>query len=351
MASIDLSSIPIPPTTTLLELRTSKLKRFGTVLSGIDKKAILVPLYVSSTGLTDDEHDLTFHGGVDKAIHQCDHSHYAFWQSRHPQAAAKFVAGGFGENFVAEVFTDDDICIGDMVRVGPRDSTLTGGENGCVLEVSLSRQPCFKLNQRFGVKNFAPQTHQENKTGWCYRVIKQKYISAGMELKVIERRHPTWPIARLQHFVHRDRDDLEAAKTLADLPELSAECRDMFRKRVLEANTRVTQITTQRPDYTVTSKTLETPRIVRLKLTSTTTSRIESKAIPTDSYVRLKLSNELKSAHSIVSGTRSALLLMKIAVVVLLTYITTSLQVLLSKLDKKFAASNPTAWPLITSAS
>jgi MOSC domain-containing protein YiiM len=265
MPAIDLPSVPVPPATTLLELRTSKLKRFGTVLSGIDKQAILVPLYVSSTGLTDDEHDLTFHGGVDKAIHQYDHSHYAFWQSRHPQAAAKFVAGGFGENFVSEGFTENNICIGDVVRVGPKDSTLTGGEHGCVLEVSLPRQPCFKLNQRFGVKNFAPQTHQENKTGWYYRVIEQGYVSAGMELKVVERRNPTWSIARLQHFVHRDRNDLEAAKTLSDLPELGAECRDMFRKRLLEANTKATQITTQWTDYTVTSKTLETPKLQKLR--------------------------------------------------------------------------------------
>jgi MOSC domain-containing protein YiiM len=166
MASTDLLPITIPPPTTLLELRTSKLKQFGTVLSGIDKRAIDVPLYVSPTGLTDDEHDLTFHGGVDKAIHQYDHSHYAFWQLRHPQAAAKFIAGGFGENFVAEGFTEENICIGDVVRVGPKHSTLTGGDNGSVLEVSLARQPCFKLNQRFGVKNLVPQTHQENKTGW-----------------------------------------------------------------------------------------------------------------------------------------------------------------------------------------
>lgn len=139
MLSIDLSPSPIPPPTTLLELRTSKLKKFGTVLSGIDKTPIHIPLYVSATGLTDDEHDLTFHGGVDKAIHQYNHTHYAFWQSHHPHAAAKFIAGGFGENFVAEGLNEENICIGDMVRVGHEDSTLTGSENGCLLQVSLPR--------------------------------------------------------------------------------------------------------------------------------------------------------------------------------------------------------------------
>ena len=251
MPSIDLSPIRIPPPTTLLELRTSKLKNFGTVLSGIDKKPIHIPLYVSSTGLTDDEHDLTFHGGVDKAIHQYDHGHNAFWQSRHPQAAAKFVAGGFGENFVAEGLTEENICIGDVLRVGPKNSTLTGGNNGCLLQVSLPRQPCFKLNQRFGVKNFAPETHRENKTGWYYRVLKQGCISAGMELRVMERPQPTWSIATLQHFVHRDKDDLKMAKEFCDMPELGKECRDVFKKRILEAVAKATHPVAQWTDYTI----------------------------------------------------------------------------------------------------
>jgi MOSC domain-containing protein YiiM len=285
------------------------LKQFGTVLSGIDKRAIDVPLYVFSTGLTDDEHDLTFHGGVDKNIHQYDHSHYAFWQSRHPQAAAKFIAGGFGENFVVEGFTEENICIGDVVRVGPEHSTLTGDENGCVLEVSLARQPCFKLNQRFGVKNPAPQTHQENKTGWYYRVLQQGYISAGMELRVIERRQPLWSIARLQHFVHRDKSDLNIAKELSEMPELGAECKDMFKQRILEANTKARETVTHWADYAVTSKTAETPRIVRLELTAINIPEAGSKAISAGSYALLKLPNGLQRAYSIVSGNTSSFML------------------------------------------
>jgi len=298
--------MPIPPPTTLLELRTSKLKKFGTVLSGIDKKPIHIPLYVSATGLTDDEHDLTFHGGVEKAVHQYDHSHYSFWQSRHTQAAAKFVAGGFGENFVAEGLSEENICIGDLVRVGPPDSTSSDDGTGCLLEVSLPRQPCFKLNQRFGIRNFAPQTHQENKTGWYYRVVKQGYISAGMELRVVERRNPTWSIARLQHFFHRDKGDLNIAKELSELPELGAECKDVFKKRIVEVETKATKTVAQWTDYTVTSKTLESPRIVRLQLTLTNPPNIVTTPIPAGSYTTLKLPNGLQRNYSIVAGTTSS---------------------------------------------
>ena len=306
MSSVELSPIPIPPPTTLLEVRTSKLKKFGTVLSGIDKKPIHKPLYVSSIGLTDDEHDLTFHGGVDKAIHQYDHGHYSFWRSRHPQAAAKFVAGGFGENFVAEGLTEENICIGDLVRVGPQDSTSTVDGTGCLLEVSLPRQPCFKLNQRFGIKNFAPQTYQENKTGWYYRVVKRGYISAGMELRVVERQNPTWSIARLQHFFHRDKSDLKIARELSELPGLGHECKSVFKKRILEAETKATKPVAQWTDYTVTSKAFETPRIVHLELTSTSAPEFASTPVPAISYVLIRLPNGLQRNYSIVTGTTSS---------------------------------------------
>lgn len=306
MSSVDLSPIPIPPSTPLLELRTSKLKKFGTVLSGIDKTPVAIPLYVSTTGLTGDEHDLTFHGGIDKAIHQYNHAHYSFWASRHPQAAAKFVAGGFGENFVAEGFSEENVCIGDLVRVGPYDQTTSGTGTGCVLEVSLPRQPCFKLNQRFGIKNFAPQTYEEGETGWYYRVVKQGYISAGMELRVIERRHPTWSIARLQHFSHRDKNDLIIANQLCSIPELGDECKQVFKKRILDAETKATRSAWQWTDYKVTSKTLETPRIVRLDLTKTTPSTTTSKDIPAGSYATLKLPNGLQRNYSVVTGTTAS---------------------------------------------
>ncbi|THX71324.1 MOSC domain-containing protein [Aureobasidium pullulans] len=291
MPSIDLTPIPVPSPTTLQEIRTSKLKQFGTVLSGIDKRPIQGPLYVSFMGLTDDEHDLTFHGGIDKAIHQYNHSHYPFWQSLYPEAATRFVAGGFGENLVVEELNEDNICVGDLVRIGPEDSTLTGSDNGCVLEVSLPRQPFFKLNQRFGVKNLAPKTHAKNKTGWYYRVKEQGYISAGMEIRVIHRREPRWSIARLHHYVHRDKVDLEIPKELVAIDVLGDECKDLFKKRLQDAKTKAAQRNQTWTDYRVHAKTMETPRI--------------DTTISVGSYALLKLPNGLKRAYSIVTGNTS----------------------------------------------
>lgn len=58
---------------TILEVRTGAMKplRGLTVQSGIDKALRQGPVRVTELGLEGDEHDPTFHGGLDKAIHGC----------------------------------------------------------------------------------------------------------------------------------------------------------------------------------------------------------------------------------------------------------------------------------------
>lgn len=51
--------------------------------------------------------------------------------------AEKFVPGDFGKNFVFKYMNERNVCIGDVFAVG---------DDGAVLQVSLPRQPCYKLN-------------------------------------------------------------------------------------------------------------------------------------------------------------------------------------------------------------
>ncbi|KAH0344971.1 MOSC domain-containing protein, partial [Aureobasidium melanogenum] len=300
---MELTSVEVPKPTTLKEVRTSKLRPFGPVLSGIDKKIQKGRVLVSYGGLTDDEHDLTFHGGVDKAVHQYCSSHYAFWRSTYSEepAMSRFVAGGFGENLVADGFDETNVCIGDLVRIGPKDSDLIGGSNGCLLEVSLPRQPCFKLNQRFGIKNFAPKTHQTSKTGWYYRVKEAGFIEAGMEISIIQRDHSKWTIERLHHYVHRDKEDLEVAQELIGIDILGDECKDVFKQRCEQAVMDKARAKQTWRHFCVVSKTCETPRIVRLQLQAS--EHVEDTDIKHGSYAMLRLPNGLHRAYSVVGGT------------------------------------------------
>ncbi|KAF2222725.1 MOSC domain-containing protein [Elsinoe ampelina] len=307
MPSIDLSPIQVPAPTILEDVRTSRMKPFGTVFSGIDKQSRTGPLMVTSLGLPDDEHDPTFHGGIDKAMHQYCSSHYAFWQSQYhgTDAVHRFVPGGFGENLVASGFHEENVCIGDLVRIAPQGTPLDVNTQTSILEVSLPRQPCFKLNQRFGIKNFAPKTHQNSKTGWYYRVKIEGRIEAGMEMRVIHRANPRWSIARIHHYVHRDRKDMEVVQELMALKGLGDECRDVFRNRWTghpeSRNPRAAEEWTR---STVVSKRKETSRVVAIQLQAQDAADGPLK-IPAGSYALIRLGSGLQRDYSVVSGTKA----------------------------------------------
>jgi MOSC domain-containing protein YiiM len=57
----------------ILEVRSGRMKPLPglTVLSGIDKGICDGPVRITALGIEDDEHDLTFHGGPDKALLGC----------------------------------------------------------------------------------------------------------------------------------------------------------------------------------------------------------------------------------------------------------------------------------------
>jgi MOSC domain-containing protein YiiM len=84
-----------------------------------------------------------------------------------------------------------NVCIGDIFAVS---------DEGAVLQVSLSSQPCYKLNHRFQPKNFAPNTYKLNQIGCFYRVLPEGSIKAGDKAVLKERRWPQWTIERLQEY-------------------------------------------------------------------------------------------------------------------------------------------------------
>ncbi|CAF9917903.1 MAG: hypothetical protein GOMPHAMPRED_001409 [Gomphillus americanus] len=278
---------------TIIELRTSRMKKMPglQIKSGIDKQIVSTPIRLSKLGLTDDEHDLVFHGGPDKAVLGYCVSHYPSWQASFPDRASRFVAGGFGENFVLSEMNERNVCIGDIVSVGSQ----------AILQVSLPRQPCFKLNHRFSLKNFAPKTYQSSRTGWYYRVLQEGTIKAGDKVKVVQRHWPDWPIERIQEYLHRNTENLAMNTALAAIEDLGKESREQFQNRVDKANKAREKENLVWLDFRVTARSMETPRIVKLTLEAVKLDP-EARSITSGSHVSIKLPNGLVRSYSVVSS-------------------------------------------------
>ena len=259
--------------------------------SGIDKQIVPTPITLSKLGLMEDEHDLTFHGGPDKAVLGYCVNHYPFWQASFPDRASRFVAGGFGENFVLSKMNERNVCIGDIVSIGSQ----------AVLQVSLPRMPCFKLNHRFSLKNFAPKTYQSSRTGWYYRVLQEGAIKAGDKIKVVERPWPDWPIERIQEYLHRNTENLAMNTALAAIEDLGKESREQFQNRVNKANKAQENENIVWLDFKVTARYMETPRIVTLTLKAVELDS-EAQNITAGSHVSIKLPTGLIRSYSVVSS-------------------------------------------------
>ncbi|QEA12888.1 MOSC domain-containing protein [Comamonas flocculans] len=177
-------------------------------LSGIAKHAVDGPVQIGSEGLAGDEQgDRRVHGGPDKAVHHYALEHYDVWRRELGPLAVLQAPPAFGENFSGTGVTEAGICLGDRLRVG-----------SCVLQVSQSRQPCWKLNTRFGRPDMALRVQQSGRTGWYYRVLEPGQVQAGDALTLLERPHPDWPLSRIIGLLYVQVLDFAQLRELARLP-------------------------------------------------------------------------------------------------------------------------------------
>lgn len=176
--------------------------------SAIAKHAVAGPLQVGHDGLEGDEQgDRRVHGGVDKALHHYAFDHYPAWRAELGALPVLAGPGAFGENLSTHGLTEADLCIGDRLRIG-----------SVLLEVSQSRQPCWKLNARFAVPDMARRVQHTARTGWYYRVLEPGSLRAGDALTLLARPFPRWPLSRLIAVLYRDVLDVGALQAMQALP-------------------------------------------------------------------------------------------------------------------------------------
>lgn len=191
-------------------------------VSAIDKRPAPGPWRIGKMGLeTDAQADRKHHGGVEKALHHYAYDHYAAWRAEIGASPALDAPGAFGENLSTRGWIEEDVCVGDIIRFG-----------GALLQVSQGRQPCFKLNLRFGQRDMALRVQKGGRTGWYYRVLEEGVADEGDALALIERPCADWPLTRLTYLLYRDTRDRDGLAAMAALPHLAESWRSLAQKRL-----------------------------------------------------------------------------------------------------------------------
>lgn len=189
------------------------------VLSGIIKQPSAQPLALSLTGLEGDgQGDLVNHGGPDKAVCAYFEQRYPYWRSEFDKP---FHFGAFGENFTLSEWTEDDLCIGDIVQAGET-----------VLQVSQPRQPCFKLGIRHELPELPVQVQLTGYTGFYFRVLQEGRVKAGTALSIAQRHPARITIAEANRIMYKDKEDQDGIRALLEVQELAASWQKQLGKRL-----------------------------------------------------------------------------------------------------------------------
>ena len=188
------------------------------------KKPVQGRVRVATLNLDGDrQSDLSVHGGVDKAIYVYPSEHYPFWQGELPDA--EVFAGAFGENFTSEGLLEDEVEIGDRLRVGTAEFIVT-----------QPRMPCFKLGIRFERSDLVKRFLQSKRTGFYLAVQREGDVTAGDSIEFIDRSESGVTILDITNLYALDSQSQELLRRATELPALPESWKDYFRKRLWNAD-------------------------------------------------------------------------------------------------------------------
>jgi MOSC domain-containing protein YiiM len=201
----------------VMQIRCGKIQPMlgGKATTAIRKMPVAGAVSVAAMGLDGDQQaDKRYHGGTEKAVHAYCVDHYAQWQHDFKSAGiaadnTALAPGGFGENLVLSGADERTVCMDDIVQVGT-----------AILQVSQGRQPCWKLNVRFGVADMAARVQNSGRTGWYYRVLQAGEFSAGDQMVISARPLPEWSIARVNRLLYAAPLDERELRAFSKLPHL-----------------------------------------------------------------------------------------------------------------------------------
>jgi len=193
--------------------------RGRSIRSAFVKTPLAGTVAATKLGLWGDEQgDRTKHGGPDKAVCVFPAEHYPHYEEL---LGRRLERPAFGENLTTWRLTEENVCIGDVLRIGT-----------ALVQVSLPRNPCYRLAARHGVKQLPLWVERSGLTGFYLRVLEGGQLCEGCPVELAYRHHRGATIAEANRAMHRDRRDWTAIQALVALPELGDSWRRTFERRL-----------------------------------------------------------------------------------------------------------------------
>lgn len=185
-------------------------------VSAIGKSSVDAFIVKKDQIVDDEVADHRFHGGPDRVICFYPFEHYAYWEE---QFQKKLAIPAFGENITATGMTEEQVCIGDIYKIGD-----------AVLQVTEGRIPCVTIAHYNEEKQFVKKIVETTLTGYFFRVIEEGTISRDSEITLLEK-HPTEiSVSFATNVLFHQKQDKASVEKILTVEALSADWRNRFLK-------------------------------------------------------------------------------------------------------------------------
>ena len=214
IADVLFLKVGIVTTTALLDNKREEL------ISGIKKNPVNSS-YLTKTGFKDDfQGDTLHHGGENKALFLFCAATYEKISSSFDNKFDMSKTASFGENLLLSQVSEEDICIGDVLRIGQT-----------IVQITQARQPCWKLSANTNEKSMTNFIFNSGLTGFYAKVLQEGILSKNDEVFLEERTHPNLSIKKLNEIIVNPLSDEKLTLEALDCSDLGRAFYNSLKKR------------------------------------------------------------------------------------------------------------------------
>lgn len=209
----------------IISLKVGKAKELKvkdkTIQSAINKITI-EEAYLTDLGFKGDEQvNKKYHGGANKAVFFFSSLTYDKINSVLNMNLDYKDISPLGENLLVSDITEDDICVGDILKLGL-----------AVVQVTQPREPCNVLSINTKNKEMLKTVMNYGYTGWYAKVLEEGIVKQTDSVELVERMFPNLTISKLNEAKTNPKDNLELLKEAVSCEVLGRPFKEALEKQL-----------------------------------------------------------------------------------------------------------------------
>lgn len=188
------------------------------MISAIEKREV-DKVYLAAQGFEgDDVADKKHHGGPDRAVCLYPAEHYRQWEK---ELGKTLPTAAFGENLTVTNMLEEDVCIGDIYKIGD-----------AVIQITQGRVPCSTIDKYTQANTLLKRLIETGYTGFLARVLNEGTIYADSKIEIVEKHPARISILYCNEVYFKSKDAL-AMKRIQAVDALADEWKQQLEKRIL----------------------------------------------------------------------------------------------------------------------